>query len=139
MKCGKCDPDGYCACQDFFDGLRALGRGEYDHLLPPGGTRKGPTDMKYIDAIAAADMPYGTYVEVAQDGYARPDPTFECRGGVIYRPPGEANDCKAGDDLKVATDGPIMVLSTHGMNIPVVLEDGRVKGGPGVVPGLRWR
>lgn len=32
MKCGRCEPD-YCGCHDFFEGLRAWGRGDYDHLL----------------------------------------------------------------------------------------------------------
>lgn len=92
--------------------------------------------MKTIDAIATVAMPYGTYVEVDQQGYARPDPTFECRGGVVRRPPGPRNDCEEGEQLKVATDGPIQCLSPRGMNISIVLEKGRVQGGPGAVPGL---
>lgn len=93
--------------------------------------------MSDIKAIATVEMPYGTYVEVDREGAARPDPTFECRGGVVRRPPGPSNNCAAGEALKIATEGPIQCLSSWGLNISIVLEKGRVKGGPGAVPGLR--
>jgi hypothetical protein len=136
-KCSRCKvaPADYCACEDFFGSLRALGRGEYDHLLKPGMT-KGPTDMKFRDAIAAEAMPYGSYVEVGADGYARPDPTLCCAGGVVKRPPGHQNAAEAGEMLKVVTDGPIAAV-IDGMTVHLELEEGRIRGGAGSVPRRR--
>lgn len=78
-----------------------------------------------IDATAAEAMPYGTYVEVGKDGYARPDPTFVCNGGVVKRPPGGRNQAEAGEAIKVETDGPIQML-IDGKNVPVTLQGGHL-------------
>lgn len=91
---------------------------------------------KPIPAIAAVDMPFGTYVEVDANGFARPDPTFECRGGVVRRPGGSNNSCRSGDSIKVETEGHIQMLNPHGLNVSTMLEGGRVKGGPAAVPGF---
>jgi hypothetical protein len=92
--------------------------------------------MIVIDAIATVAMPYGTYVEVALDGFATPDPSLECRGGVVKRPPGHRDSCEAGERLKVVTEGHIAAV-IDGHTFALNLEEGRIKGGPGNVPGLR--
>lgn len=76
--------------------------------------------MKTIDAIAAEAMPFGSYVEVGEDGFARVDLTLECCGGVVKRPPGHRNFAEAGEAIEVATDAESIMADLGGGDIRMV-------------------
>ena len=84
--------------------------------------------IKTKKAIAAAAMPYGSYVEVGDDGFAVVDPTLSCAGGVVKRPLGPDNNAAAGEELDVVTDGQIAAV-VGGQTMMLDLENGRIKGG----------
>lgn len=143
MKYGRCEPD-YCACDDFFQSLRAFYRGEYDHLI-----RKGPkmTEFREVPAVAGQIMPFGSPVkrgegdrlilaQISLDRQGRLDPRLDddtalvcgllrpAPRGFPYRHRGE---CEVGEEVSLLENGGAMGL-VDGLQLWLEFRDGKLVG-----------
>jgi hypothetical protein len=95
-----------------------------------------PNEPATIKAIADETMPYGVFV-VFDKGRCKFDPTSDGRGGVLKRPSGNRNDCSAGENVTIQTDGGVLALFPDGATVSIDGVPTRIPAGNNYYCSLR--